>query len=141
MIRQVIVGVDFSPESRRALWRGTECAQRLQVPLKVIHVLPSPLPAGGEIPLPPDPARMESEEREAKARLAGWLEGIPGAEGEVVRGACEAKLLAASDPETLLVVARHDHATMRHLLYGSTSLHLARHAQCPVMLIPAEAKA
>lgn len=139
MTSKVLVGVDFSDASRRALDRGADWAQRLGVPLLAIHVLPLPVPSpmGMEVPsAPPEAGWFETMEADATKRLREWLIDLPKAELLVSWGTPSAKLLEHAGPGTLLVVARKSHSTLEHLLFGSTANHVIRHAPCEVLVVP-----
>ena len=100
MISKIVVGVDFSDASRRALEHGAEWARMLDVPLLAVHVLsvPVPSPMGMEVPsIPPESGWFEGLEEDASKRLQDWVKGFPKAVGQVCWGAASAKLLEYAD--------------------------------------------
>ncbi len=141
MIQSVLVGVDFSEASRQALNQGQSMAERLDVPLTVMHVLQLPPPLLPEVQLPlPDPDWTQDMEKRAQEQLGKWIEGFSNAEALVRWGNPAEELVAAADPDTLLVVAQVGHSTWERLLFGSTAARVVRHAPCDVLVVRAEQK-
>jgi len=141
MIQSVLVGVDFSEASRQALGQGRSLAERLDVPLTVLHVLQLPPPLLPEVQLPlPDPDWTQDMELRAAEQLEKWIEGFSNAKALVRWGNPAEELVAAADPETLLVVAQVGHSTWERLLFGSTAARVVRHAPCDVLVVRAEHK-
>lgn len=140
MVKRVVVGVDFSEASRRALARGHQWAQRLGVPLLAAHVLQAPAPMLPEAQIAlPDTAWLQSLESHALEQLRGWLEAYPDAEPRVCWGSPAEELVALADPETLLVVAQRGHSLLERLLFGSTASRVVSHALCDVLVVRADA--
>ncbi len=141
MIQSVLVGVDFSEASRQALNQGRSMAEKLCVPLTAMHVLQLPPPLLPEVQLPlPDPDWTQDMERRAREQLEKWIEGFPNSEALIRWGSPAEELVAAADPETLLVVAQVGHSTWERLLFGSTAARVVRHAPCDVLVVRAEQK-
>ncbi len=140
MIKRVLVGVDFSEASRRALGRAAQWSKRLEVPLEAMHVLqaPAPLLPEAQIALP-DPAWLESLEAEARNHLEGWIRDIPNSSVLVRWGSPAEELVNASDPETLLVVSQRGHSALERLLFGSTAARVVRYAVGDVLVVRADA--
>lgn len=141
VIQSVLVGVDFSEASRQALNQGRSLAERLGVPLTALNVLVLPPPLLPEVQLPtPDPDWTQDMERRAREQLEKWIEGFPNAEALIRWGSPAEELVAAADPDTLLVVAQVGHSTWERLLFGSTAARVVRHAPCDVLVVRAEQK-
>jgi nucleotide-binding universal stress UspA family protein len=139
----VVVGVDGSEGSRRALrWAAHEAAARGDA-LHLVHVWQQPqayAPLGlGTYPLDPEPI-----EQAARSLLDGLLTeardlqpGLP-VTGDVVEGAPAEALLDAARTAELLVVGSRGLGGFRSLLLGSVSQQVVQHARCPVVIIPDE---
>ncbi|MBL0212213.1 MAG: universal stress protein [Holophagaceae bacterium] len=141
MFQSVLVGVDFSEASRQALNRARSLAERLGAPLTALHVLQLPPPLLPEVQLPlPDPDWTQDMERRAGEQLEKWIEGFPNAQAMIRWGNPAEELVAAADPESLLVVAQVGHSTWERLLFGSTAARVVRHAPCDVLVVRAEQK-
>lgn len=146
MPHRIVVGIDFSEESRRALERAAALARETGAPLLALHVIepPPPFPAEAELPLL-DPAWTQAMAREAEGRLAdwlvpfaAWLSAYAGASAKVVWGRPAARLVEEAGPGDLLVVGPAGASAARNLLLGSVATAVARHARCDVLLARGE---
>jgi len=139
----VVVGVDGSEGSRRALrWAATEAAARNDA-LELVHVWERPqayAPLGlGAYPIDPEP--IEEAAKDFLGRLvAEARELAPGIEvrGQLVEGAPASALLEAARTADLLVVGSRGHGGFTALLLGSVSQQVVHHAPCPVVIVPEE---
>jgi nucleotide-binding universal stress UspA family protein len=139
--KTVVVGVDGSDGSRRALhWAAAEAAAR-QDALELVHVWEAPeayAPLGlGAYPLDPEPIHDA-----AKGLLEGLVaearELAPGIEvrGELVEGPPAQGLLDAARTADLLVVGSRGLGGFKSLLLGSVSQRVVHHAPCPIVIVP-----
>jgi nucleotide-binding universal stress UspA family protein len=132
---RVLVGVDGSPSSRTALrWAVAEAARR-EATVEVVHAWDVPAligPVPGATPYAVE-ILVDTLVDEATA-------GAPGVtvERRVVHGGAAAALLDAAQGAGLLVLGRRGLGGFGRLLLGSVSGHLARHASCPVVVMPPE---
>ncbi|WP_246127738.1 universal stress protein [Amycolatopsis rhizosphaerae] len=140
----VVVGVDGSHVSDRAVAVAFEEASWRRVPLIAVHAF-SDADAGL---LLPEPDRgwgtlSQQQERLLAENLAGWREEYPEVQLEpvAVRDQPRAELLARSEAAQLLVVGSRGRGGVTGLLLGSTSQALIHHAQCPVLVVRAAAPA
>ncbi len=139
----IVVGVDGSEGSRRALhWAAAEATARKDA-LQLVHVWERPqayAPLGlGAYPVDPEPiqeaARDLLEKLVAEARaLAPDIE----VRGELVEGAPAHALLEAARTADLLVVGSRGRGGFRGLALGSVSHQLAQHSACPVVIVRAD---
>lgn len=139
----LVVGVDGSPGSHRALlWAAAEAARRGS---PLVAVTAWTWDGIEQFPLAPatrDEARAHAEQGQ-EAELAPVLAEHPDLQvrREVVEGdAAEALTRLAADA-ALLVLGSHGHSHLRHALLGSVSERCVRHAPCPVVIVPAPAAA
>lgn len=141
MINRVIVGIDFSEASGLALERASGWAQKLGVPLSVMHVLqpPAPMLPEAQIALP-DPGWLKSMEVHAQEQLAKFTESVPGATCIVKWGSPAEELVCEATPDCLLVVAQVGHSGIERLLFGSTAARVVKHAPCDVLVVRGERK-
>lgn len=145
MFNRILVGIDFSPASRRALMRAAGLAKELHLPLAAIHVVENAKPPfyAAYAPLG-DPSWFREVEPKAHEKLAEWLAPYPGARAIVASGSPGESLIAEADPMTLLVVGHVGHSALEHLLFGSTANRVVHHATCDVLIVreePEEKKA
>ena len=140
----IIVGIDGSGHSRRALeWAVSEAALR-QVPLTVLIVhrevagyLGEPVQYVGDTDL------TEQARKEAQKETDDVLDAFRGSQKpsvavRAVGGLPADELLAAAEDADLLVVGARGAGGFKRLLLGSVSTHVTHHAHCPVVVIPAD---
>ena len=146
MVKRILVGVDFSEASHRAMVQGTALARQFRAPLALLHLLEPPALnyVMDEMPLP-DPRWAASVEDEARKALEAWgaevADELPDPIEVLVRwGRPIEGLVTEADEDTLLVVGQVGHAALQHLLFGSTASGVARHAPCDVLIVPGSAE-
>jgi len=155
----VVVGVDGSAASERALaWAVEEAALR-ESTLAVVHSYEVPLvypmwatpPPDGPmwgVPPPDEPLRdrlRQAAEKLAADMLSKVLASRPAAAGHVrttslaVEGPPAGALIedAVGRSADLLVVGSHGAGALSRLMLGSVSNKVLHHAPCPVVVIPA----
>lgn len=140
MVVQIVVGVDGSTHSRRALEMAVE-EVRLRDDALLVAVLAyaAPVPYDGmdAIAIPP---LMVDVEREAWIELERAVQQVPDdvpIELVVVEGSAARALVEMSTDAEMLVVGTRGLGSIRSVLIGSTSRHLVSHAHCPVLVVPA----
>lgn len=134
--RRVGVAYDGSDEAVAAL--GT--AQRLVAEREGMLVVFTAfeVPVYDAAAYQPDIANLMAEaEEHAQRLLDGALASLPpGAEGRLLRGRPSHALADATATVDLLLVGSRGWGTAGRLILGSTSHHLARHAACPLIVLP-----
>ena len=138
---KVVVGVDGSDGSRKALrWAAAEAAARGD-DLELVHVWEAPqayAPLGlGAYPLDPEPIQ-EVARGLLEGLVADARELAPGVEvqGELVEGPPAQALLDHARTADLLVVGSRGLGGFKSLLLGSVSQQVVHHAPCPVVIVP-----
>lgn len=139
-IRNILVPVDFSPNSRKAVDYATAFAKQFGATLTYLHVVQVNYAYGefGAI----DFTALEREMRSgAEKELAGLLAAATGAGLEarsLVREGSPPKVIADVARELgsdLLVISTHGYTGLRHVLMGSIAEHVVRYAPCPVLVV------
>jgi nucleotide-binding universal stress UspA family protein len=139
-LNKVVVGVDGSEHSLRALRWAAHQALTMNVPLEVVTAWTfpeEPAPLGIEIHLPLQEDLVDA----ARAKLTQIIaEFVPEVEqdhvvAKVVPGHPSKVLLDEAGENDLLVVGCRGRSTFEELIFGSTSDHCARHAACPVVVV------
>lgn len=135
----LLVGYDGSAASEDALRWAAGLAGRLGETLHVLRawgMLNAPVPAtkeGGYIPPLTDWQAAVHAELEAQVAALGLDCEL---RLHVVHAQSAKALLHAAEGASLLVVARRGAGGFRGLGFGSTADQVARHAPCPVVIVP-----
>jgi nucleotide-binding universal stress UspA family protein len=140
----IVVGVDGSTHSERALeWAVREAALR-QVPLTVVTVHQPVVLAyfGSVIVYPEDqslPGQLRKAAREQVDQVIDRLgDGAPPQVNvDALAGSPAGELLRAAEGAELLVVGSRGAGGFARLVLGSVSSQVVHHADCPVVVIPA----
>lgn len=139
--RKLLVAVDFSETSERALSAALELGRRFSAEVHVVHALEVPLPIFEPyaVAVPPSfatDARKAAEEKLARAAARVKEAGLSGTSqlGEVPA----AKAIAARAREIgadLVVVGTHGHTGLRHVVLGSVAEGTVRESPCSVLTV------
>jgi nucleotide-binding universal stress UspA family protein len=139
----IVVAVDGSPNSERALDWALRHAAALRAPLTVLTVHEVPKSYWGHIPVagPADRVAVEEERKAAEEmtqRIASQLGDAAPAEVSVVAviGFVVEELVKASRDADMLVVGARGVGGFARLLLGSVSSQIVSHAVSPVVLVP-----
>lgn len=124
----VVVGADGSEHGRAALRWAADTAVAYKLPLTVLHALPD---ATGEPTLVSEPTGVLGDAvalaRAAQPNLEIRALQMPDAPVQ--------SLLAAGENADVLVIGSRGVEGFRGLLLGSTTMHVAPYAQCPVVVV------
>jgi len=138
----VVVGLDRSEQGWAALELAADLAARRRLPLTLIHAFePSQYLVRPAQDLVPDAHGVlhNAAERLAADAVDAVRAFHPGlvVQSRVEPGSAVGLLLDASEHASLLVLGSRGTGGFTELLLGSTTLHLAAHASCPVIAVPA----
>jgi nucleotide-binding universal stress UspA family protein len=140
---KILVGVDGSVHSERAVKWCANHARGLDAEVIVVHVVEQPIYAGSIYPLVP-PVTMTPDQRERLRDVVvrDWCKPLAdaGVEHRVV-------LIDGYPAEALVAAARHENAELvvtgrrgrggfAELLLGSTSHSLSHHLDRPLVIVP-----
>ncbi|NJC72337.1 universal stress protein [Planosporangium thailandense] len=141
--QRIVVGVDGSEPSRRALRWALQQAQATGASVEAIHVWDLPLYAG-VAPVIDTVSESEALAKGAEqilsetvAEVAGEHPAVP-VRTRVLQGHPAVALLRASEGAGLLVVGSRGHGGFVGALLGSVSQYCVHHATCPVLVIRGE---
>lgn len=142
-ITTILVPVDFSAASDKALTYACEMADAFGASLHLLHVIENPFAPGALMetyaPLPDE--FLENLERDARARLDTLLTDAQKAKYSAVTatrtGGPADRILEYLDEHhvDLLVVATAGRGAVARLLMGSVADKLVRSAHCPVLTV------
>ncbi len=140
----IIVGVDGSGHSQRALeWALKEAGIR-HVPLTVLTVHETIRGwFGGPAVFPEDPEQTEKARQMAQAETDEVLArlGEPKPESvtvQAIHGFPVEELLKACKDADLMVLGSRGAGGFARLMMGSVTTQVAQHAVCPVLIVPPE---
>ena len=140
----IIVGIDGSVHSRRALeWAISEAALR-RSPLTVLTVQQAIAGYWGPVIYPQDPDFAEQAAKVAQEETDDILETLgagsrpPSVSVRAVVGLPADEILIAAQDADMIVVGSRGAGGFKKLLLGSVSSQVTHHAHCPVVVIPAE---
>ena len=143
----IIVGVDGSGHSQRALeWAMKEAAVR-HLPLTVLTVDPAIVGYfGGVVTSPQDLELTEQVQAAVTAEADKVLAELNGPHPEsvtvkAVHSFPVGELVNASKEADLIVLGSRGVGGFTRLMLGSTADQVVRHAHCPVTIVPAEDRA
>ncbi len=139
----IVVGVDGSPNSERALDWAMGQAAAVHAPLTVIAVHEVPKSYWGGIPVigPADEALLEKL-RQAAEEMTQQAAGRLGDAGPVsvkvhaVNGFVVKELVDASQNADLVVIGARGGGGFARVLVGSVSSEVVQHSACPVVIVP-----
>jgi nucleotide-binding universal stress UspA family protein len=135
---ELVVGLDGSEESRRALRWAVAVAEQANVPVRAVQAWS--YPAATVLPwAPPLPSGEEMDEAtEASLReiVSETLGSVPDAlRLRVERGDPAAALIKGVSPESVLVMGTRGRGGFTGMVLGSASRTCVEHAPCPVVLV------
>jgi nucleotide-binding universal stress UspA family protein len=140
---RIVVGVDGSPESARALRWALDEAELWGSALVVVHswYTPYPVEPWGMVLTPRDRNVFQQEAHDlindmVKLAVADGATRPPQLTVTSIEDASGPALVHASADADLLVVGSRGRGGFKALLLGSTSLHCLHHATCPVVVVP-----
>jgi nucleotide-binding universal stress UspA family protein len=135
----IVVGVDETPSSRRALAWGAREAVRRAATLRVVTAWTWDAVEGAPLAAVDPQAMMEIAEQTQSEALEAVLSDLaeqPVVTREVVQSTASEALVDASRGADLVVVGTHGRGPVRSFLLGSVSQSVIRHAACPVVVMP-----
>ncbi len=139
MTRTVVVAVDWSPVSKRAVEFGGEIARAMNARIVLLHVrAPAGRPAGAAGPT------VDMQEGEGLERLAKeWSSrlqssGVADVKAIFLDGPPVDALLGyvEAHPPDLLVFGRRGHSSGPRMLLGGVTSSVLQHATCPLLVVP-----
>ena len=141
---KILVPVDFSPDSAKALEMAIELAKSFGARIHLIHCYP--IHVGGISPygmVPPETFGLEIRDA-AQQKLAEWrekatAEGIQTDETVMSMFPSEAiATLAREKGADLIVMGTRGLTGLKHIVLGSVAERALRIAPCPVLIVKAD---
>jgi universal stress protein A len=146
--KKILVPVDFSPSSKRALEWALAFAERFDAQVMVVHTweIPSYLRPDLTVWSGDISATLTDYTRaDAEKNMQTFLRETRAGERANVSSSVEPGApyptilrLASERAIDLIAMGTHGRAGVAHLLLGSTAENVVRHATCPVLTVRAE---
>lgn len=140
-LRKVLVPVDFSDPSRKAVRYAKVFAQQFEASITLLHTV-EPLtypPDFAFVPLlPPDVEEKRTQEIQNQLENLAKSVGADIQVNSVLRTGRpwqEIVRFAKEDDTDLLVISTHGYTGLKHALLGSVAEKIVRHAPCPVLVV------
>lgn len=140
--QQLLVAVDFSDQSVKALNVACDIAKRLGARLHIVHFVPMRImDMGMEGGVGFIEEMHKSELAEAGTRLEQFVRDHTGPEDRVERHlrsgepAAEVNPMAGEIGADLIVIGTHGRTGLKHLLMGSVAENILRTADVPVLCV------
>ena len=138
-IKKILVPVDFSPCSQKALLYAIQMAREFCATIDVLYVVP-PYYAYDPYGVA-EFERIEKQLRSGEEKLATLVlqqvpQGLP-VETFVRNGRPATEIVEAARElgADLIIISTHGHKGLKHVLLGSTAESVVRHAPCPVLTV------
>jgi universal stress protein A len=136
-IKHILVPIDFSESSRKAVRYAVSFAKLFQAELLLVHVLQTPTPIPGVMDFP---TVDEGTQTALAQRLSEFRDETCGgvtARDLLVLGSPfnEISRVAEEQNIDLIVLGTHGHSALHRLFLGSTAERVLRYAPCPVLVV------
>ncbi len=139
--RTILVPVDFSGCSRQAFRDALALAREVPAKILLLHVARTGYPGSRLGPLEPD-RLFKAMRQQAEQEMDAWIAEEQPAPVEVqkliVHGESPyAEIVSEAERRRadLIVIGTHGRGALAHLVLGSTSERVVRHAPCPVLTV------
>jgi nucleotide-binding universal stress UspA family protein len=137
----IVVGVDGSGHSRKALERAAAEAVAHHAPLTVLVIHQAVRDVYGSPSHYPEDATLTEKAKEAAQAETSQVLAAVGTQPTsvtvtAVHGLPADELVKASQGADMLVLGRRGMGGFARLLMGSVTSQVAQHAQCPVLIVP-----
>jgi nucleotide-binding universal stress UspA family protein len=130
-LRTIGVGYDGSVESIHAMLVGRQLAAETGAELSAFQAVSMPTTTYGPGPLPLSDT-IEPLVAQARQQIAA----LGAVEAHAAYGKAAEELTIYSDSVDLLIVGSRGYGPIGRLIYGSTTLQLARTSRCPLLVLP-----
>lgn len=139
-LQRILVPLDFSDESEKALVYAISMARKFGAKISLLHVLPATYCAGemGVVPEILPSGETVEKTRERLREIGGHRAEPELLEHFVVRDGVPSEQIcnvARENGSELIVIATHGTTGLKHLLLGSTAERVAHQAPCPVLIV------
>jgi nucleotide-binding universal stress UspA family protein len=139
-LRRILVPIDFSDCSRKALAYAVPFARQFGASLTLVYVVQMNYAVGEfgaiDFPVPENEIRANAEKELASLVAAAIREPVP--TERLVRVGRPVQEIVATAREKdidLIIISTHGHTGLKHILMGSVTENVVRYAPCPVLTV------
>jgi len=143
--KELLVAVDFSDPSIRALQVARELGIRLNARLNVIHFIPLRVSAIDMEGLETETSYIESvhqnDLKEAKTRLEAFMRDHTMAEDDILQHLCSGEPESGINARAreigadMIIIGTHGRTGLKHLFMGSVAESILKSADIPVLCV------
>ena len=141
-LKRILVPVDFSPLSKKALLYAARLAQQVNAQVDLFHVLEPEIPPAFEGFMIAPPTVSNGATASCAGRMKTLVNSVRNAGvarvGSSVRSGLAAFEIVEAAKELdvdLIVLATHGYTGWKHFAIGSTAERVVRAAPCPVLVV------
>jgi nucleotide-binding universal stress UspA family protein len=140
-LRMILVPVDFSDGSRKAVQYAVPLARQFGSQLLLVHVIPVHYFVGSEFGpvdvLIPEQELRENSERALKRFAAEEIGSAVPVATRLCRGQPVHEIIAVAQEAgaDLILLSTHGRTGLKHVLLGSVAENVVRYAPCPVLVV------
>ena len=140
-LKHILVPVDFSPLSKKALQYALRFATEFDATVKLIHVIEPTVPPVFDGSTIEPPVNSNGANTSGANKLKKWASSVRIRAGRVestVRAGLPALEIVEAARELdvdLIVMATHGYTGWKHFAIGSTAERVVRAAPCPVLVV------
>jgi nucleotide-binding universal stress UspA family protein len=139
-LKRILVPIDFSPCSRKALQYAVAFAKQFDAKISLIYVEQACYLAPEMGPVDLGPAESQAREGATEELSALAAKEVPSGVAVDVfvrQGHPPTEVInAASELDAdLIIISTHGYTGLKHVWYGSSTETVVRHARCPVLVV------
>lgn len=139
-LRRILVPIDFSDCSRKALAYAVPFARQFGASLTLLYVVQMNYAVGefGAIDFPVPEKEMRANAERELAKLVAAAVPVPLSTETLVRVGRPVQEIVATAKEKeidLIIISTHGHTGLKHILLGSVTENVVRYAPCPVLTV------
>ncbi len=139
-LKRILVPIDFSEPSLKALRYAVPFAERFGATIYLVHVIESSFfiaDVQNVVLAMPQPELVENARKKLLSLADREIEELVPVSIEVRLGRSFDQIAAAAKEldVDLIIIATHSYTGLKHVLLGSTTERVVRHAPCPVLTV------
>lgn len=141
-LKRILVPVDFSPLSKKALLYAARLAQQFNAHVELLNVVEPEIPPPFDGYMIAPPPISNGAAASSTGRMKSWLNSARNAgvtrTGSMIRHGLAAFEIVEAAKELdvdLIVIATHGYTGWKHFAIGSTAERVVRAAPCPVLVV------